>query len=280
MPYVLSGGARIYWEERGAGEPILLIMGLSFTLEMWHRTAPLLERRYRTILFDNRGVGRSGVPRGPYRIRTMAKDALAVLDAAGVGRAHVIGASMGGMIAQELALMAPERVRGLVLACTSCGGLRGHWPRTADVVGAGRASGTSPESRVRAFIPLLYGEGTPRERIEEDTGIRLRAIPSIRGYFHQLAGIALWSSYRRLPRIQAPTLIVHGDRDLILPPENAAILERRIPGARKVVLPGAGHLFTTDAPEQAHAILFDFLNEVEREAGERREPEARQGYSY
>ncbi len=279
MPYISSAGARIYWEQHGDGDPILLIMGLSFTLDMWHRTAPLLERRYRTILFDNRGVGRSDVPPGPYRIPVMARDALAVLDAAGAGRAHVIGASMGGMIAQELALRWPERVRSLVLACTTCGGIHGHWPGSADLLRVLRASGRSPESRVRAFLPLLYAPGTAPELIEEDTAIRLRAVPSVRGYLHQLTGLLLWSSYRRLPRIQAPTLIVHGERDLILPAGNAATLARRIPNARKFLVPGAGHLFTTDAPGKAHSILFDFLDAVEARTSAAPESGTRDGYS-
>src|SRR5689334_5742139 len=119
MPCVVNEGAEIYWEQQGEGPPVLLIMGLSFTLEMWFRVLPPLLQGYRAIVFDNRGVGRTGVPAGPYWIPQMARDAVAVLDAAGVENAHIMGASMGGMIAQELALSAPERVRSLVLGCTS-----------------------------------------------------------------------------------------------------------------------------------------------------------------
>src|SRR6185503_20953113 len=119
---VQSGSAKIYWEEQGSGDPILLIMGLGASLEAWDRTAPVLASRYRVILFDNRGVGRSDVPPGPYSLEMMADDAAAVLDAAGVQAAHVYGASMGGMIAQEFALRHPTRVRKLILGCTACGG--------------------------------------------------------------------------------------------------------------------------------------------------------------
>ena len=104
MPYVESSGARIYWEERGSGEPLLMIMGLGYTLEMWGRVVPQLAEHYRVIVFDNRGVGRSDVPAGPYSIAGMAADAEAVMRAAGVERAHVLGVSMGGMIAQEFTL--------------------------------------------------------------------------------------------------------------------------------------------------------------------------------
>ncbi len=101
-------GAKIYWDGQGRGEPVLLIMGLGWVSDMWYRTRPLLSARYRTIAFDNRGVGRSDVPAGPYPISLMASDAAAVLDAAGIESAHLFGVSMGGMIAQEFALQRPS----------------------------------------------------------------------------------------------------------------------------------------------------------------------------
>ncbi len=267
MPYVTSQGARIWWEEHGAGDPLLLIMGLSFALDMWHRSVGPLSKHYRVILFDNRGVGRSDVPRGPYWIPRMAEDARAVLDASGAHSAHLIGASMGGMIAQEFALRWPARVRSLVLACTTCGGPRTHLPGLGGFYAQARWNGFTPEDRVRAFIPLLYAPSTPRERIEEDTAIRLRTTPTFRGFRNQFLGLLCWSSYRRLPRIQAPTLILHGDSDLILPPANAATLARRIPGARRVILPGAGHMFSTDQPELTHRAVFEFLTSLNGSVG-------------
>src|SRR5580658_704319 len=122
MPFVESQGTKIYWDEQGDGAPLLLIMGLGYSSALWHRTRPLLSQRYRTIAFDNRGVGLSDVPPGPYSIAAMASDAAAVLDAAGIARAHVFGISMGGMIAQEFALQYPTRTRSLILGCTSSGG--------------------------------------------------------------------------------------------------------------------------------------------------------------
>src|SRR4051794_19933491 len=122
MPYADNDGTRIYWEEHGSGEPLLLIMGLGYTLDMWYRTTPVFAEHYRVIVFDNRGVGRSDVPPGPYALSLMASDAARVMDAAGVESAHVFGVSMGGMIAQEFALRYPARVRSLVLGCTTCGG--------------------------------------------------------------------------------------------------------------------------------------------------------------
>ena len=122
MPFASNNGTKIYWDEQGAGPPILLIMGLGYPSLMWYRTRPVLANSYRTIALDNRGVGHSDVPRGPYSMAVMADDAAAVLDAAGVSRAHVYGVSMGGMIAQELALRYPLRVQSLVLGGTAAGG--------------------------------------------------------------------------------------------------------------------------------------------------------------
>src|SRR6202044_1765574 len=122
MPFVENQDAKIYWDEQGSGEPLLLIEGLGYPSYMWHRTRPILAQTYRTIVLDNRGVGQSDVPPGVYSIELMASDAAAVLDAAGVQRAHVFGVSMGGMIAQEFALQYPKRVLSLILGCTAAGG--------------------------------------------------------------------------------------------------------------------------------------------------------------
>jgi 3-oxoadipate enol-lactonase len=142
MPFVENQGAKIYWDEQGSGDPLLLIMGLSYPSYMWHRSRPMLAQRYRTIALDNRGVGQSDAPAGVYSIALMASDAAAVLDAAGVESAHVFGVSMGGMIAQEFALQYPERVRSLILGCTTAGSPR----RTGRTCGAANshAAGYDP----------------------------------------------------------------------------------------------------------------------------------------
>jgi 3-oxoadipate enol-lactonase len=263
MPYANNRGIKLFWEEYGSGPPVLLIMGLSFTHEMWFRVIPSLRQRYRTIAFDNRGVGRSGVPRGPYSIAKMAEDAKAVLDGAGVPAAHVIGASMGGMIAQELALRFPARVRSMVLACTTHGGLLSRWPafmRPSRGIHPPRADRFE---RMYRFIPWLYGDSTPLERIEEDIEIRSDCRWCYQGFVSQLAGIMLWSSYRRLPRIRVPTLVVHGDRDCIVAPQNGRVVAARIPGAQFLLIPGAGHMLVTDQPELCQNAVLNFLREQE-----------------
>ena len=171
MPYALNAGTKIYWEERGQGDPLLLIMGLGATLDLWHRVTPMVSAKYRTILLDNRGAGRSDAPPGPYSIPQMADDALAVLKAAGAAAARVFGASMGGMIAQELALHHPARVHSLILGCTAPGA-KAAVPADREVGAALAARMTLPASQaIRAMVPFTYDASTPRARVDEDIAI-------------------------------------------------------------------------------------------------------------
>lgn len=262
MPYAENDGAKIYWEEHGSGEPLLLIMGLGATLDLWHRLVPALSARHRVILLDNRGVGRSAVPEPPYSMPQMADDAVAVLDAAAVDSAHVIGASMGGIIAQELALRHPARVRSLVLACTACGG-----PDTVAVDDEMRAAlvaraSMTPEEGVRALVPFTYHPATPRTRVEEDVEIRLRHYPSAKGYLAQLQAALGYETYARLGGIRVPTLVLHGEDDRLVPAANGKDLARRIPGARLVLVPSASHILFSDQPEAVNRAILTFLEEV------------------
>jgi len=263
MPYAENHGTRIYWEEHGEGEPLLLIMGLGYTLEMWHRTVPALAKRYRTIIFDNRGVGRSNVPPGPYSMPMMAADAAAVMDAAGVGRAHVFGVSMGGVIAQELALQSPQRVRSLILGCTHHGGPEAVLaePEVLSLLAARGTMGV--EEGIRAMVPFIYDPATSRERIEEDLAIRRRTYPTSEGYLAQLQGIFTYESRSRLAQLDVPTLVLHGESDRLVPPENGRRLAQLIARAKLVMIPEASHIFMTDQPEAAHQAILDFLKEVE-----------------
>ena len=259
MAFVENQGAKIYWDEEGQGAPVLLIMGLGAASALWWRTRPALAARYRTIAFDNRGVGQSDVPPGPYPLAVMASDAAAVLDAAGLERAHVFGMSMGGMIAQEFALQYPNRVLSLILGCTAPGGPHAVRAEPAAVEVLRARNAMSMEEAEQAFIPFFYDESTPRSRVDEDLVKRRACYPTPVGYAAQLQGIFQWQAYDRLPQITAPTLVIHGKNDRLVPPGNAEVIASRIPGAQLVMIPAANHIFTTDQPEAAHAALLQFL---------------------
>jgi pimeloyl-ACP methyl ester carboxylesterase len=261
MPYADNSGVKFYWEEEGVGDPVLLIMGLGYTHDMWYRTVPVVARHYRTISFDNRGVGLSDVPPGPYTIPAMAADAAAVMDSAGIDRAHVFGISMGGMIAQEFALQYPDRVRSLILGCTSHGGPEAV-VADREVITTLMDRGTmSVEDGVRAMVPFIYDQATPNERIEEDLEIRRRTFPTAQGYFAQVQGILAYESLSRLSKLKTPTLVIHGESDRLIPPENGRRLARLIDGAKLVMIPGASHIFPTDQPDISHQSILSFLAE-------------------
>jgi 3-oxoadipate enol-lactonase len=255
MAFLQNQGARIYWDEQGSGVPILLIMGLGYPSYLWHRTRPALKERYRTIALDNRGSGQSDAPAGPYSIATMASDAAAALDAAGVECAHVFGLSMGGMIAQQY----PARVRSLILGCTAPGGpnaVRAEKRVTEILMGIG----LGPEEHARAMRPYVYDSSTPMERIEEDLAIRRQWFPKPEAYKAQLQGIYEWEAYSRLHKIAAPTLVIHGETDQLVPVGNAEVIAARINGSQLVKLPHASHIFVTDQPEASLKAIMGFLS--------------------
>lgn len=263
MPFVENRGANIYWDEQGQGTPLLLIMGLGYPSDMWHRARPELAAHYRTIALDNRGAGRSDAPPGRYSIALMASDAAAVLDAAGVGRAHIFGVSMGGMIAQEFALQYPKRVRSLILACTHPGGLHASPPKIGIITALWARATMTPEEAKEVFIPILYDPSTPREYSDEDMAILRNWIPTPAAFRTQLRAIFWWHSYRRLPQITARTLVIHGDSDRLVPPKNGKLIASRIPGAKLVMIPHAGHIFGTDQPEASRQAVAEFLSQVD-----------------
>jgi 3-oxoadipate enol-lactonase len=258
MPFVENLGARIYWDEEGSGAPLLLIMGLGWSSHAWHRSRPLLSEKYRTIALDNRGVGRSEVPAGPYSMAQMATDAAAVLNTARVNAAHIIGVSMGGMIAQEFALQFPQKVRSLILGCTAPGGPEAVRAEQ-EALQVLMTRGQDPDQFAKAISPFIYDRGTPAERIEQDTAVRRKWYPSADAYFAQLQAIMAWEAYGRLAQISAPTLVIHGENDRLVPVQNARLIVGRIPGSKLAIIPNASHMFTTDQTETAHQTILDFL---------------------
>jgi len=255
-------GARISWEVDGLndGQAVLLIMGLGYPAAMWFRQMPALTERHRVIRVDNRGAGHTGdVPGAPYTVETMVADCLAVLDAAEVRSAHVVGISMGGLMAQEIALTAPDRVRSLCLLATHPGIAHAVLNPEAMAMLGNRGELTAREA-AEASIPFNYAASTPRDRIEEDWAVRLPLAATNQGYVAQLSGSSQWDGYDRLGRITSPTLVLHGELDALVPPDNGRILADRIPGAELVTVPEANHLLGTDQPEQVSELLVSWLD--------------------
>src|SRR5581483_10695347 len=262
MPYATSSdGTRIHYEVHGSGDPVLLIMGLGSNAYGWARTIPWLSERHQAIAFDNRGVGRSDVPEGAYTIAQMAADAASVLDACDHATAHVVGASLGGMIAQRFAIAYPERVRSLALLCTTPGGARAA-RASEDVMAALVAGGEDPATVYRRNAWFLYGDETRNrhpERIEEDIVERTRIPTQPQGYFGQLQAAMGHNVWDELPGIRARTLVVHGDADLLAPTPNGRLIAERIPGAELVLIPGAGHMLQADGGDAVREAMLSFL---------------------
>lgn len=265
MPITRANNIDIYYEVHGNGEPLLLIMGLSHNSLSWKRSLPELAENFQVIVFDNRGVGRSSKPETPYSIELMAEDAKAVLDAVNVDSAHVYGISMGGMIAQRLAINYPDKVKSLVLGCTTSGGSH-HVQPSAEVSMAmlSRAS-VSPEESAWAAVPILYSEQfieNNRDAIEEDIRVRLQIPTPPHGYMLQLQACLAHDTYNELDQISVPTLVIHGDADKLVPYENGLTLKQRIKGAEFHTVPGAGHLYVTEDQDTVNKRVVEFLTKI------------------
>ena len=251
MPVARNGGAGLYYESEGSGPAVLLVSGQGMTLAGWWRTVAVLSRSFRVLSYDHRDMGRSSRTPWPYLVPQMADDAMAVLDAAGVEHAHVYGISLGGMVAQEIALRYPRRVDALVLGATTAGGpgaiLADPQPLTFFV----RVGGMAPEEAEWAAVPYNYGLQTRRkhgQRIADDIARRLDHQTDMLPYLHQVAAAATHNTGGRLRSIAAPSLVVHGEDDKVIPSANGRLLAEAIPGAELKIWPGAGHLYTTDEP--------------------------------
>lgn len=249
------------YEVRGQGEAVLLISGLGRDRHMWDAQVPALSQRFRVVTFDNRGVGQSFRPAGPYSASMMAQDAVGLLDLLGVERAFVVGASLGGIIAQELALCAPGRVAGLALLCTHPG-LPSAVPMRREVLsGIVPDPAADPYERLLGAMRLAFGPSYWADhsgRLAEAARARLSSLPSPEAWWAQAAAGASFSWGGR--RIAAPTLIMTGDEDLIVPPVNSAALKRLIPGARLEVFQGGGHYFFQEQAAAVNGALIDFLS--------------------
>ena len=248
---------KIAWEERGDGPPLLLIQGLGYGRRSWEPLVPGLAERYRVLWFDNRGIGDSDKPEGPYTARLMADDARQVLDEAGVDRAHVLGASLGGMIAQELAAGTPERVDKLVLCCTTPGGAATVPMPEVTVKLFAEAATLAPEVALRRFVVNALGGDPSEELVERLYQLRLANPPDPAGWQAQAAAGLGFDGVEAT--IGAPTLVLTGTEDNVVDQRNADVVAARIPGASVERLPGTGHLFFWEQPDACVRIISEFL---------------------
>jgi pimeloyl-ACP methyl ester carboxylesterase len=247
---------KIAWERHGSGPPLLLIHGLGYARWGWEPVVEPLARSFDVLLFDNRGIGESDAPAGPYTAAQLAGDAVQVLNEAGVERAHVAGTSLGGMVAQELALSAPDRVDRLVLACTTPGGTRAY-PMPERTVQLMQARATLREYVENALVP------DPRpELVERILAHRERTAQPFEPWAAQAAAGATFDAHDRLGSLAAPTLVQHGDGDVVVDPRNSELLVESIPDARLSLYPGAGHLFMWQEPARFVRELEVFLRGV------------------
>ncbi len=263
MPLVQVNGIDLFYEETGNGEPLLLISGLGSNTLGWELIRPALAARFRVITFDNRGAGRSSAPPGPYATRQMADDAAAMLDRIGVARAHVMGLSLGGMIAQELALAYPERVDHLVLLATFPRLRPGvHDPWLDAWLQAGER-GMDRKSFGICMMPWMLSPAFMAQHDLVETALaKLLSNPypaTAAGIAGQVEACRAHDALDRLPRIAAPTLVLVGSEDILSPVSYAQELTERIPGARLQVLEGAGHVPFLEDPEAVAEALLAFL---------------------
>ena len=257
--HVESAGVRIAWERVGAGPPLLLMHGLGYARWGWGPLTSLLAEDFDVVLYDNRGIGESDVPPGPYTTRQLADDAVAVLDAADLDRAHVIATSLGGMAAQELALAYPERLDRLVLACTTPGG-HGAFrmpQQTVELMEA--AASLAPDVALRRFVENALSPAAPDGLVDTIYERRLANPFDIAGWHAQAAAGAAFDASERIHAIAAPTLVLHGTADVVVDPRNAELLACQIPDARLELLDGLGHLFFWEAPELTARLIREFL---------------------
>jgi len=269
-------GVNLQYFCSGKGEPVLLISGLGASAEMWARQTPAFESKHTVVRFDNRGVGRSDTPEGPYSIQEMASEAVQLLDALDIPAAHVVGASMGGMIAQEVAIQYPDKALSLTLIATQCGGPHSFVaaPESAAALEELATLDMTPQERARGWVPYTlsasFREGDP-DLVEEYTRISALYPPSTDGLRAQWAALMSYDSWERLELVHAPTLILQGSADLLVPMENADVLGVRIPNSRVEILDGIGHSVAFEAADAANQLMLSFFEEHRYKA---EEPEA------
>jgi 3-oxoadipate enol-lactonase len=273
MPTVNVGDIDIYYEVHGEGEPLLLITALSGDLTSWIFQIPEFSRKYRVIVFDNRGAGRTDVPDIPYSTEMMADDSAGLLNALGIEKAHILGHSMGSFIAQELALKYPQLIRSLVLASagtqeTPMGKhLIDLWTRMA-------REGVNREIYVRELLLWVFTdkffENTELVQIAVDALMTSPYPQPTHGLIHQVGACLEHNTKDRISNIIAPTVVLVGKEDILVPVRMSEELAAGINGAELVVLEGAGHGVYYEAADKFNLAVLEFLSKVENQTSQSR----------
>ena len=277
MPTAAIRDIEMYYEDHGAGTPLLCIMGFATDSVGWMLQVPAFAERHRTIVFDNRGVGRTSKPTGAYTIHEMADDAVALLDHLDIDRTHVLGLSMGGMIAQEVVLRHPDRVRGLVLAATFpepdvateeqrkviFTEMGGSIAETGEMKIDFTAM--NPMSFFQHLLPLVFTPAFIQTELPKLMQMFAGALQwgfSLEAIMGQMQAIMAHKATDRLAQVKAPTLVLTGDADRLISPANSTVLAENIPGAKLVTVPGGSHGFNLETPDVFNRAVLDFLATV------------------
>lgn len=266
MSFITHKGIRIFWEEQGAGTPILLVMGHRYSSALWYPVLKALSAKHRVISFDNRGTGRTDSASG-FSVSDMADDALAVLDAAGIDRAHIYGVSMGGIIVQDIAIRHPERVLSMIVGCS--GMLTPEKPRANRLVRALYYVPPKILGWLFRNMPHGYGAAAPADLIARDKAVIERDPLSMRGVRAQQTAIRKYNvSADKVRGLTMPALVLHGDEDRTVPYAYGVELADTLPNATLVPLPGAGHNYLIAHQTTANTAVLIFMDEVDAKGQE------------
>lgn len=266
MPRVNANGIEIYYERHGEGQPLVLIAGLSYTHWMWHKMVPGLAEHFQVIVFDNRGVGQSDKPEGPYNAQMLAADTAGLLEALEIEEAVILGHSMGGFVAQALVLERPETVSKLILSATNFGGPN-HIPVTEEAMAVLSDVSGSPIERFKRGLAISTASGFVEKNpdvVEEWLAYRDQNPIEPGPYQAQMAvGIGLMKPEAafegKLQQVDVPALILFGEVDKVVPPGNAQLLHEELPNSQIVLLPHAGHFFPLEVPDVAVKVITEFI---------------------
>ncbi len=266
MPTINVNGISVYYEIHGEGIPLVLIMGLRRNLEWWYCQIPELSKQFKIIAFDNRGAGRSDKPDMEYSIRLFADDTAGLMEALGIHNAHILGVSMGGYIAQELALNYPDKVKSLILGCTSCGGKRAVLMSEERIKKFTANDSLTPEEILHKDMDIYFSDRFIVEnpdKVQKFIDISLRYYQPADAFLRQFAACLKHDTAARLKSLKVPILITTGDDDPLVPSQNSLILKELLPGSELYLFPDRRHSFFIEEAKKFNQKIIEFFRSVE-----------------